>query len=153
EARRLAQSFVAQAPLSSNARTHLAVLEMQLGDHERAHLLFEEALALWPNIDAVRWYRFVDLAFYGNPDDALDTLNREPKKFDFKSDQVKCWRTFIGARKENRADIAALRKACAEETSGYWPRMLALLGDTNGALEATRAERQDWDGATISFFY
>ncbi len=31
--------------------------------------------------------------------------------------------------------------------------MLATLSDVNGALEAMRANRMDWNGATISFFY
>lgn len=152
EALRLQEACLAQAPLSAKARTIEALLQMQLGNHERAHLLLNEAIELWPNIDAARWYRFVDLAFYGNPDDALDILNREPNIFDLPG-AAKCWRTFIGARHANGPDVANVRKACAEANNDYWPRMLAALGDTNGAVEALGAARMDWDGATISFFY
>ncbi len=43
--------------------------------------------------------------------------------------------------------------ACANEMEDYFSRMLAALGDTNGALESIGAKRLDWHGATIAFFY
>jgi DNA-binding SARP family transcriptional activator/tetratricopeptide (TPR) repeat protein len=153
EAMRALELCLAQLPLSANAKTFAAVLQMQLGKHERAHLLFSEAVELWPNIAATRWYRFVNLAFYGNADNALNIVERESGTLDIAPDDVKCWRTFIEARHANRPDVAAVRKACANLMDDYLSRMLAVLGDTNGALEAISAKRMDWHGATIAFFY
>ncbi len=153
EAVRALELCLAQLPLSAYAETFAAVLQMQLGNHERAHLLFNEAVELWPNVAATRWYRFVNLAFYGNADDALNIVEREPGTLGIAPDDVKCWRTFIEARRANRPDVAAVRKACANLMDDYLSRMLAVLGDTNGALEAISAKRMNWHGATIAFFY
>lgn len=152
EAMRVLELCLAQMPLSAKSRVFTAVLHMQLGDHERAHALFNEVIDLWPTITVTRWYRFVNLAFYGNPDDARDTLISDRDKLDFTADETKCWQVFIDARRTNGSDTAAVRKACTV-LADYLPRILAALDDVDGAFEAMRANRMDWNGATISFFY
>jgi len=152
EAMRVLELGLAQLPLSAKSRTFVAVLHMQLGDHEGARALFNEAVEVWPNIDVTRWYRFVNLAFYGSADDAQDVLISDRDKLGFTVDGTKCWQTFIDARRANGPGSAAVRTACAA-LGDYVPRMLATLGDVNGALEAMRANRMDWNGATVAFFY
>jgi DNA-binding winged helix-turn-helix (wHTH) protein len=152
EALRVLELCLAQLPLSAKSRTFVAVLHMQLGDHERANDLFNEAVALWPNIDTTRWYRFINLAFYGKVDDAQAILISDRSQLGFAPNDPKCWQTFLDARRAGGAGTAAVRKACAD-LGDYLTRMLAALGDVNGAFEAMRGNRMDWDGATISFFY
>jgi DNA-binding SARP family transcriptional activator/tetratricopeptide (TPR) repeat protein len=152
EALRVLELCLAQLPLSAKSRTFVAVLHMQLGDHERAHALFNEAVALWPNITTTRWYRFINLAFYGKVDDAQAILIGDRSQLGFRLDEAKCWQTFLDARRASGAGTAAVRTACAD-LGDYLPRMLAVLGEVNGAFETMRANRMDWDGATISFFY
>lgn len=153
EALRVHELCAAQLPPSATTETFAAVLHMQQGDHERAHRLFSEAVELWPNVPVTRWYRFVNLAFYGNAKDALDILDRDLMRSNIAPGDAKCWRTFIGARHTKRPDVTAVRKACAQAPEDYMLRMLAALGDVNGAFDVMRTKRLDWNGATISFFY
>lgn len=152
EAMTVLELGLAQLPLSAKSRTFVGVLQMQLGDHEGARALFNEAVEVWPNIDVTRWYRFINLAFYGNTDDAQAILISDRDKLGFTADETKCWQTFIEARGANGPGTATIRKACAD-FGDYVPRMLATLGDVNGAFDAMSANRMDWNGATIGFFY
>jgi DNA-binding SARP family transcriptional activator len=152
EAMRVLELCLAQLPLSAKSRTFVAVLHMQMGDYERAHASFNEAVELWPNIDTMRWYRFVNLAFYGKVDDAQAALLSDRNQLSFAPDDAKCWQTFLDARRANGAGTGAVRQACAD-LGDYLTRMLAALGDVNGAFESMRGNRMDWNGATISFFY
>jgi len=152
EASTVLELGLAQLPLSAKSRTFVAVLHMQLGNHEGARAMFNEAVELWPSIDVTRWYRFVNLAFYGNTDEAQAILISDRDKLALTADDTKCWQTFIDARRANGSDTAAVRKACAN-FGDFVPRMLAALGDVNGAFEAMSANRMDWNGATVSFFY
>ena len=153
EAVHVMERGAAAIPLSPKLKTAQAVLTMTIGDHEGAGRLFEEASRLWPDLGAVHWYRFVNAAFYGNPDWALELLSSSDKNA---KDKV-CWRAFIEARtKGGNAGRAAVRAACdSAEWSNhdYTARMLAALGDTDGAYEVMQNKSFDWDGATVFLFY
>jgi len=152
EAVRVLELCLARMPLSVKARTFVAVLQMQMGDHEKAHALFNQAVDLWPNMRVPRWYRFVNLAFYGHADDAREMLINDRDKLGFTLDAAKCWQAFIDARQAGGSSTVAVRRACAKDDD-YFIRMLAALGDVDGAFEMLRTKRLDWSGVTISFFY
>ncbi len=151
EAVHVMERGVAAIPLSPKLKTAQAVLTMTIGDHEGAGRLFEETSRLWPDLGAVHWYRFVNSAFYGDADQALKLLN----SLDINAEGKVCWRAFIEARTSggNAANLLAVSKTCAIQMPDYSARMLAALGDTDGAYEVMRNKSFDWDGATVFLFY
>ncbi len=154
EAVHVLERGIAAIPLSPKLKTAQAVLTMTIGDHEGADRLFKETSRLWPDFEAVHWYRFVNAAFFGKPDQALILLNSS----DTNVDEKVCWRVFIEARRKggNTDGRAVVRKACASadwSSKDYKARMLAALGDTDGAYEMMQDKSFDWDGATVFLFY
>lgn len=156
EALHLVEQRAARSPLSVWANTLLAVMNMHVGNHEAADRLLEEALQLSPGDPSASWYRFVNAAFYGNAETALTLLSDKSKALDLDLGQRACWQMFIDARSRagNSAGRAALRQACDGHFN--WElkaRMLAGLGDIDGAYEVAQGMPFDWAGSTTFLFY
>lgn len=153
EAVRVIERAVAVTPLLSGLKTYQGVLMMSVGDHESAERLFGETLHVWPDFETAHWFRFVNAAFYSAPDQALKLLN----DLNHSAENKVCWRVFIEARgRGNNGDLAAVRKACTGTDfshQDYAARMLAALGDTDGAYEVMKNHSFDWNGSTIFLFY
>lgn len=156
EALHLAEQRAARLPLSVWPKTFLAFMNMHVGNHEAADRLLEETLQLAPDDSAAHWYRFVNAAFYGDPETALTLLSGKSKALDFSRANRGCWQTFIEARSRtgNPPDRAALRKACdGHLMEEYVARMLAALGDIDGTYEMLKGHSFDWRGSTTFLFY
>ncbi len=154
EAVRVKERAIAATALRLESNLFQAVLTMMVGDHEKADRVFAETLSLWPDSETAHWYRFVNASFYGDPKEALKLLN----SLDHRKEEKVCWRAFIEAlgRGGNTSDRAAVRNACDGgdwSKRGYTARMLAALGDTDGAYEIMKDENFDWDGSTTFLFY
>lgn len=153
EALHVAQRAIRVRGLSPLSHGHLAIVYMQLGEHEQAAHLYEEAVRLWPDVEDLRFYQLVNTAFYGDPKHALKLLEGTKDRW-----LQACFRAFIEARRRGggRNEGAAVRGACAgEDDSGsdYLARMMAALSDVDGAYDAMRDKSFDWNGATTFLFY
>ena len=154
EAMHVARQLASDTALSPDARRYVAVLHMQQGDPKAAERTFQDALRIWPDNETLRFYRFANAAFYGDAVNALKLLEGLEHDDAYNA----CYRAFIEARANGgqARDLATLRKACVlgDPTEfQYLARMLAALGDVDGAYDALKTTPLDWPGSTVFLFY
>jgi len=155
--------LIARTPLLLGNRTVHAALHLQAGYHEAAERILAELLRLRPDDENGRFYRFIHAAFYGRPSRAQELLKDDSEFLKFDGPYRSCWRAFLEARGEatdHRREAAAVRKACeefyrtADEPSrDYVVRMLAALGDVDGAYELMRTKSWAWVGTWHMLWY
>ncbi len=156
EALSVIENAAAATPLSPAHKVTRAIIYMHQGYHEAAERLFSETLRLWPDHEDAHWFRFVNAAFYGDPERALTLLEPVSKQVHWNQEERGCWQSFIEARARggNGDGPAAVRKACAGETQvDQTVRKLAALGDTDGAFDLARNHSFGAVGSTIFLFY
>lgn len=154
QAGHVAEQMAAVTPLSAY-KAGQAVIYLHQGNYQAADRLFDETLRIWPEFTGAHWYRFINAAFYGDPQQALKLLQPTSKMFDWDSEQQECWHSFIESRTHGRrGDQKKLRSLC-EKSLGqdYTARMMTALGDVEGAYALLGRHRLDSIGSTVFAFY
>lgn len=152
EALYTAERAAAETVLLPYPRTWHATVLMQMGRHDEAERLFEITQRTWPDDKSTRDYRFFNMMFYGDPNKAAALVGWIPER------QV-CNKAFIELRRRggaSRSDLDALEKTCMpanDSQRDYLIRMLAALGDIDGAYRAAGGRNFDWRGSTHFLFY
>jgi hypothetical protein len=116
----------------------------------------EDTLRRWPDESAAQWYQFANVAFYGDPGRALKMMNESPDAFGLTRDDRACYRTFLEARARNgRGQLNGVLKDCVSwgPDSNTVMRMLAALGDSEGAYRIAQHRTFMEAESTISLFY
>ena len=154
QAGHIVEQMVAATPLSAY-KAGQAVIYMHQGNYQAADRLFDETLRIWPELTGAHWYRFINAALYGDPQQALKLLQPTSKMFDWDSELQECWHSFIESRTHGRrGDQTKLRSLC-EKSLGqdYTARMMTALGDVEGAYALLGRHRLDSIGSTVFAFY
>jgi len=124
--------------------TKLALVYANLGNLPAARDALQKAVQRWPNYSFVRNARRYIAGFFGQPSDALATIDFLDAEASSDQDENAIWRTFIQARSTPSRPVtaAAVRDIRAAAEHGAIAReteimMLAGLGETRQAIEVT----------------
>ncbi len=152
QAQHVAERAAASTPLSPGPQVARGLMQMSLGQHDTAEHIFESALRYWPNNETIRWYHFVNAAFYGSPQRAQQLFDRY--RLDLKDNREPCLQSFIAARvRKGRSDASSVLRSCAHTMPDHLARMLAMLGDVDGAYAVLRNHSFETEGTAIFAFY
>ena len=121
-------------------------------------------MRLRPSYDRAILIRIVNATFYGPPKKALELLASDDADNGFSAAERACWRAFVDARARaarGKKAGAAVRGACdehyrlsAQSGRDYVVRMVAALGDVDGAYDMMQAKTWDtWRQAAIPLWY
>ena len=120
----------------------LARAYANIGNLPAARSWIQKGVRLWPSHSGVRRVRRYIVGFYGEPTDALATINLMGAQTPSDAKETEIWRTFLEARAAHsrRAPTAVIQKIRAAANQGdITPEngimMLATLGEPTQAIE------------------
>lgn len=151
DALRVIRRSVAETALCASPRLYTAIVHMQMGEPEEAERLFQATLRITPDSEGAQEFRFYNAAFYGK-------LSKAPQLPSSMRNAEACFRKFAEARARGGrpGDRSVLSKVCKPDdapSAQYLARMVAALGDVDGAYEIVKDKPLDWTGSTTFLFY
>lgn len=151
EAERLQRRVAALDPYSPFQISALAWILATQDRHPEARTLLARAASVWPNAIAVRDYRFQAAVWHEPPAIAMRRLRENTAALGLGNVDVACFEAFLHARQHrDPAAVAKVRRVCRRVPhTNLLPRMLAYLGDTEGAYRTIG----DADIDTYSTFF
>lgn len=156
EAITFARRALALDPLSPYETAHLARLLAANGALQESAALFDKARSLWPNSLFVKIYGFYAAYWNGAPGEARALLDANETGLDLPQAEKVCLYAFLDARQSGEAaGRARVKAACAGGVDGALSlsRMLAALGDVDGAYEAIEHKMDAGPNDSITLFY
>jgi tetratricopeptide (TPR) repeat protein len=153
EAIELSRRAVARDPFVPYHTALLAYLLAMRGELLKADKLLERADVLWPHSSSAADYRWQIAEWYRAPDEAERALEDNAELLGMTAPAMACGKAFIEARRERTpVRVEAVRTLCRGNYNQS-ERMLASLGDTDGAWRIIeRIDFSEWGSTIILFF-